>query len=155
MTQTKDIIPDRKKVMEYKGYPLLYGIGGQRFSITLTLITECEETLTQAEVKQWVNEQFDGCDVGQVIVGIVNENNSNFTIDHKKCTKGQIEDAFRNNGSILRSNPGYTENEIERAKTRPEGIVMYYSHNDQGTRAYWRDPKTEKYAFEKGDDQNG
>lgn len=45
----------------------------QAFKIVLLLETECEETFTEEHVKSWVEEQFDGCDVGQVQVTKVEE----------------------------------------------------------------------------------
>lgn len=45
----------------------------QRFHIDLTLTTECEQTLTEAQVRTWLEEQLEGCDVGNVAIVDVEE----------------------------------------------------------------------------------
>jgi hypothetical protein len=144
--------------MEYKGYPLLHGIEGQRFKATLTIVTECDETMSVSQIREWLGDQFEGCDLGRVVVGVCEASESNYTIDHTKCTDKQIRDAFLNNGAVMCSNSGYVEREIEMAFADRDGIIMYYSHNHQGTMAYYHkgtkgDPASGHRV--QGVDQNG
>ncbi len=45
----------------------------QRFTIELQLQTECQEWMTEAEVKIWMEEILMGVDVGNVTVALVAE----------------------------------------------------------------------------------
>lgn len=38
----------------------------QRFAITVIAYRECEEHVTAAEVEEWVNENFAGCDMNRI-----------------------------------------------------------------------------------------
>jgi len=45
----------------------------QTFRIDITLKTECEDLVNEPFVKAWVENQFEGSDVGEVTVDVVKE----------------------------------------------------------------------------------
>lgn len=49
----------------------------QTFKITLNLETECSEAVSEPEVKEWINEIFYGCDMGEVKVEKITEKGKN------------------------------------------------------------------------------
>lgn len=55
-------------------------MAGQRFVITLDLLTECDEKLTLDDVRKWIADRFEGCDVGDVVLMGVKER---FQTPHK------------------------------------------------------------------------
>jgi hypothetical protein len=49
-----------------KPEPCLNPLPPQHFLALIRIETDCEESFTQEQMRQWLHEQFQGCEVGQM-----------------------------------------------------------------------------------------